>query len=319
MRPPEVITMGRIGVDLYPEQVGVPLAEVRSFSKSLGGSAANVAVAAARLGTAAAIVTKVGQDPFGEYLRAALREFGVDAGFVGTEPGLRTPLAFCEIRPPDRFPILFYREPTAPDMMLRPGELPLDAIRGARLFWTTGTGLSAEPSRSATLSALESREGEGAGALTVHDLDYRPSLWHSEEEARRLARRALGAASVVVGNLEEARMAVGEADPAAAAEALLGLGPNVAIVKRGAEGALARSASGELVEAPGVAVEVVNELGAGDAFGGALCHALVGGWELERALRFANAAGAIVASRRLCADDMPTLAEVEALLAGSVR
>ncbi len=319
MRPPEVITMGRIGVDLYPEQVGVPLAEVRSFSKSLGGSAANVAVAAARLGTAAAIVTKVGQDPFGEYLRAALREFGVDAGFVGTEPGLRTPLAFCETRPPDRFPILFYREPTAPDMMLRPGELPLDAIRGARLFWTTGTGLSAEPSRSATLSALESREGEGAGALTVHDLDDRPSLWHSEEEARRLARRALGAASVVVGNLEEARMAVGEADPAAAAEALLGLGPNVAIVKRGAEGALARSASGELVEAPGVAVEVVNELGAGDAFGGALCHALVGGWELERALRFANAAGAIVASRRLCADDMPTLAEVEALLAGSVR
>src|ERR671926_924005 len=155
----EIITMGRVSVDLYPEQIGVPLAEVRTFAKSLGGSPTNVAVAAARLGLRAAVVTKVGDDPFGPYVRAALRRFGVDDRWVGTHPTLRTPVVFCEIFPPDDFPLLFYREPTAPDMTLTPQELDLEAIRAARVFWTTGTGLAAEPSRSATLTALAARDG----------------------------------------------------------------------------------------------------------------------------------------------------------------
>ena len=147
----DLITMGRVGVDLYPEQIGVTLAEVKTFAKSLGGSATNVAVAAARLGRRAAVITKVGDDAFGPYVRGALREFGVDDRFVGTHPTLRTPVVFCEIHPPDDFPILFYREPQAPDITLAEDELDLDAIRAARVFWTTGTGLSAEPSRAATL------------------------------------------------------------------------------------------------------------------------------------------------------------------------
>src|SRR5919204_1794186 len=159
----EVLTMGRVGVDLYPEQIGVRLAEVRTFAKSLGGSATNVAVAAARLGNRAAVITKVGDDPFGPYVRDALRGFGVDDRWVGTHPTLRTPVVFCEIHPPDDFPLLFYREPQAPDMTIEAGELDLDAIRAARVFWTTGTGLSAEPSRSATLAALESRSSRAAG------------------------------------------------------------------------------------------------------------------------------------------------------------
>ena len=155
--PLDLLTMGRVGVDLYPEQVGVGLADVRTFAKSLGGSATNVAVAAARLGNRAAVITKVGDDPFGTYVRRALREFGVDDGFVGTHPTLRTPLVFCELHPPDDFPLLFYREPRAPDITLSADELDLDAIRAARVFWTTGTGLSAEPSRTATLAALRAR------------------------------------------------------------------------------------------------------------------------------------------------------------------
>src|SRR5713101_7760879 len=139
----EVLTIGRVSVDLYPEQLGVPLAKVRTFAKSLGGSATNVSVAAARLGRRAAVITKVGTDGFGDYVREALRGFGVDAAFVGDHPTLRTPLVFCEIYPPDRFPLLFYREPTAPDMTLTADDLPRDAIRDAALFWTTGTGLSA--------------------------------------------------------------------------------------------------------------------------------------------------------------------------------
>ena len=167
--PFDLITMGRVGVDLYPEQIGVGLADVQTFAKSLGGSATNVAVAAARLGARAAVITKVGDDPFGPYVRRALRGFGVDDRFVGTHPTLRTPIVFCEIHPPDDFPLLFYREPAAPDMTLTAGELDMDAIRAARVFWTTGTGLSAEPSRSATLAALAARDGAPEDWLTEAD------------------------------------------------------------------------------------------------------------------------------------------------------
>ncbi len=153
----DLLTMGRVGVDLYPEQIGVRLPDVRSFAKSLGGTATNVAVAAARLGASAAVVTKVGDDPFGAYVRQALEGFGVDTRYVSTHATLRTPVVFCEIFPPDDFPLLFYRAPKAPDMELDRDDLDLDAIRAARIFWVTGTGLSDEPSRSATLAALEAR------------------------------------------------------------------------------------------------------------------------------------------------------------------
>ena len=313
--PPEVVTLGRIGVDLYPEQHGVGLAEVRTFAKALGGSPTNVAVAAARLGRRAAVVTKVGDDPFGGFARDALAGFGVDPRWVGTEPGLRTPLAFCEVRPPDDFPLLFYREPTAPDLWLRPSELDLPALAAAGLLWTTGTGLSAQPSRDATLAALDVRP---AGALTVHDLDDRPMLWGDPREHRRWAREAIARATVVVGNRDEAAVAVGlqAAGAEAQARALLALGPRLAVVKQGPKGALAATAD-EVVAVPATPVDVVCGLGAGDAFGGALCHGLLAGWELERALRFASAAGALVAGRLLCADAMPTAPEVEALLAAT--
>ena len=302
--------MGRVGVDLYPEQVGVPLEEVQTFRKMLGGSPTNVAVAAARLGRRAGVITSVGDDPFGRYVRRALEGFGVEARRVTTHPTLRTPLAFCELFPPDDFPILFYREPKAPDMELRPEALDLDEIASVPLFWTTGTGLSDEPSRTATLAALR---GRGRRAITVHDLDHRARLWRSERDARRYALEALACATVAVGNRSEAAVAVGERSPGDAARALLDLGVDVAVVKLGPEGVLVATRDEELRVAP-VEVDVVNGLGAGDAFGGALCHGLLAGWELERTLRFANAAGALVASRLGCADDMPTAAEVEELL-----
>jgi 5-dehydro-2-deoxygluconokinase len=302
----DLITMGRVGVDLYPEQIGVPLAEVKTFAKSLGGSSTNVAVAAARLGLRAATITKVGDDPFGPYVRSALRGFGVDDAFVGTHPSLRTPVVFCEVHPPDDFPLLFYREPTAPDMTLTAGELDFDAIRAARVFWTTGTGLSAEPSREATLAALAAREG----GITIHDLDHRPMFWSDESEAGHWARAALRHATVAVGNRDEVAVAVRTRDPYAASAALLELGVELAVVKRGPEGVLARTRD-ELVELAPVPVEVVNGLGAGDAFGGALVYGLINGWQLERTIRLANAAGAYVAGQLACADAMPSLADIE--------
>ncbi|MGH2555187.1 MAG: 5-dehydro-2-deoxygluconokinase [Actinomycetota bacterium] len=309
--PYDVLTLGRVGVDLYPLQSGVRLAEVRTFAKSLGGSATNVAVGAARYGRRTAVITKVGDDPFGVYIREALRGFGVDDNFVGTDPLLRTPVVFTELFPPDSFPILFYREPKAPDMTLTLEELDLSAIRSARIFWTTGTGLSDEPSRSATLGALEAR---GRSGITVHDLDYREMFWASPGEAGTLQRKALAQATVAVGNREEASVAVGEDEPEGLAKRLLDLGLELAVIKLGLEGVLVASGDG-MERVPPVAVEVVNGLGAGDAFGAALCHGILQGWEVGRTIRFANAAGAFVASHLACADAMPTEEQVEELLA----
>lgn len=305
----DLLTMGRISVDLYPQQSGVGLEDVTSFAKSLGGSPTNVAVAAARLGNRSAVLTKVGDDAFGRYARRALEGFGVDARFVGTDPALRTPLAFCEIHPPDHFPLLFYREPSAPDLQLDEGELPLEAIRGARILWTTGTGLSAEPSRAATLAALRARRAADPEALIVHDLDHRPMFWADPREAGEQAREALSYASVAVGNREEVEVAVGTSDPDAAATALLDLGVRIAVVKRGPAGVLVATRDGRW-DIPPVPVEVVNGLGAGDAFGGALCHGLLAGWPPERCVALANAAGSFVAGRLACADAMPTLADL---------
>lgn len=308
--PFELITMGRTCVDLYPQQSGVPLAEVRSFSKFLGGSPTNVAVAAARYGRRTAVVTKVGDDGFGPYIRSALRTFGVDDRFVGTDPRLRTPIVFCELFPPDRFPLLFYREPTAPDINIRLEELDLDAVRNAEIVWTTGTGLSAEPSRTATLGALAAR---GRRAITIHDLDYRPMLWPSPEEATHYQQLALEHATVAIGNLEEVAVAVGDGKPETLARRLLGLGLELAVVKLGGEGVVVASAEG-IERVPAVPVEVVNGLGAGDAFGGAICHGLLAGWDPVQAVRFAAAAGAYVAAQLACADAMPTEREVRALM-----
>jgi len=313
--PFDVLTMGRIGVDIYPLQVGVSLRAVETFGKYLGGSATNVAVAAARYGRRSAVITRTGQDPFGEYLHDALRKFGVDDRYVTAVPGLPTPVTFCEIFPPDHFPIYFYRYPKAPDLEIAAGELDLDAIRAARVFWVTVTGLSQEPSRGATLGALEARARSG---ITVLDLDYRPTFWPSREEARTWVQRALPHVTVAVGNLDECDTAVGEREPRAAAQALRDRGVDVVVVKQGPKGVLARDDHGE-VEVPPVPVEVVNGLGAGDAFGGALCHGLLAGWDLERVMRFGNAAGAIVASRLACADAMPDAAEVQAVLEEAVN
>ncbi|MFG3366519.1 5-dehydro-2-deoxygluconokinase [Streptomyces sp. NPDC090032] len=320
--PYDVITMGRIGVDLYPLQAGVPLADVDTFGKFLGGSSSNVAVAAARLGRRTATVTRTGADPFGEYLHRQLREFGVDDRWVTPVPGLPTPVTFCEVFPPDDFPIYFYRLPKAPDLEIRTAELDLDAIRAARVFWMTGTGLSQEPSRSATLAALAHRAKAG---ITVFDLDWRPVLWGEEAladpgAARPFYAEALRHATVAVGNVDEVEIATGEREPSAAARALLDAGVRLAVVKQGPKGVLAMSEDGSYAEVPPLPVDVLNGLGAGDAFGGALCHGLLAGWELEKIMRYANAAGAIVASRLECSSAMPTRDEVEsALTAGEVR
>lgn len=306
---PEVLTIGRIGVDVYPQQVGVGLEDVESFGKYLGGSAANVAVAAARHGRRAALVSGVGEDPFGRFLRRALAGFGVSDDFVRTVPGGRTPVTFCEMFPPDDFPLYFYRD-DAPDLQLEPAPDLIAAVRTADLAWATVTALSQEPSRATTLQALAARDRR---EHTVLDLDWRPMFWASADEAYPWIRAAIARSTVAIGNIDECEVATGERDPRHAAEELREAGVRIAVVKMGPAGVLGLDDDG-FVEVPPYRVDVVNGLGAGDAFGGAFCHGLLAGWPLERILRFANVAGALVAAQVACSDAMPTTAEVEANL-----
>ena len=305
----DVLAIGRSGVDIYPLQTGVGLELVESFGKFLGGSAANVAVAAARLGCTSALISGVGDDPFGRYVSGELVRLGVDNRFIVVDETYATPVTFCEIFPPDDFPLYFYRKPSAPDLQVRPENIDSAAVRSARLYWSTVTGLSEEPSRSAHFTAWEARE---RAPLTVLDLDYRPMFWHSPAAATEQVQRALRHVTVAVGNREECEIAVGETDPHAAADALLDLGVELAIVKMGPKGVMGKTRS-ETVTVPPNFVDVVNGLGAGDSFGGSLCHGLLAGWPLEKILRYGNAAGAIVASLLECSTAMPTASEVAAL------
>ena len=306
----DLVSMGRTGVDIYPLEHGIGLEDVQTFQKFLGGSATNVAVAAARYGRRSALVTRTGKDPFGRYVRLEAERLGVDPTFITAGEGPPTPVTFCEVFPPDDFPLYFYRYPTAPDLMIEPDSLPVEAIRHAGVYWSTVTGLSQEPSRAAHFRAWEAR---GRRPHTVLDLDYRPMFWADAADASEQVGRALDHVTVAVGNREECEVAVGETEPQRAADALLERGVELAVVKQGPKGVLAATRD-ERVEVPPFTVDVVNGLGAGDAFGGALCHGLLEGWELRRILEFATVAGASVASKLECSTAMPTSAEVEARL-----
>jgi 5-dehydro-2-deoxygluconokinase len=316
METHEVLTIGRISVDIYPNDIGVDLEDVTSFGKYLGGSPSNVAVAAAKHGRSAAVITRTGKDPFGNYLHQQLQRFGVDDRYVTPVQALPTPVTFCAIKPPNDFPLYFYRTPTAPDLQIEAAEVPLDAVRNAQVYWSTVTGLSQEPSRGAHLAAFEARPVDQLrdGQHTILDLDYRPMFWASEEEAREQVQRVLRHVSIAIGNDQECSVAVGAGTPDEQADRLLAAGVRIAVVKLGPDGVMAKTATERVVSAP-VPVETLNGLGAGDSFGGAFCHGMLAGWPLQQVLDFANAAGAIVASRLSCADAMPTPAEVFALLA----
>ena len=308
----EVMTFGRAGVDIYPLQIGVGLEDVESFGKYLGGTTANVAVAAARLGRRAAIITGVGNDPFGRYVRKALLDLSVDDRYVVTNFEYATPVTFCEIFPPDNFPLWFYRKPTAPDMQVKPSDIDFDAVRSTKLMWLSVSGLSEEPSRESHHAVLEARARK---QFTVLDLDYRPMFWAGPEAATEQVQKVLPHVTVAVGNREECEVAVGESEPERAADALLDAGVELAVVKQGPKGVLAKTRT-ERVESPPIPIKPLNGLGAGDSFGGSLCHGLLAGWPLAKVLQYANAAGAIVASRLECSTAMPTQAEIETLIAG---
>ena len=289
--------MGRVGIDLYPNELETPLRAVRTFTRFVGGFAGNVATGLARLGVRTAIVSRVGDDGHGEFVRDFLSAEGVDTRFLAVDPYWRTPPTFCEVWPPDRFPILFYRRPTAPDWQLAAGDFDAGEVAAAPLLYATATGLAQSPSRETTIGALRGHRG-----TAIFDLDWRPDLWDEPREFPPLAAEAVAAADVVVGNEEEL----------AAAE--LAERPPRLVLKRGERGATVYE-DGRETDVPGFPVEVVNGLGAGDAFAAALGHALLRGLSLTDGVRRATVAGGLVAAQLACSEAMPHLDELEAALA----
>jgi len=305
MSNPEVVVMGRLSADIYPAQIRTPLREQRNYVRYVGGFAGNVSTGLARLQVRTAIVSKVGHDGHGEFIRDFLTSEGVDAGWLGIDHTLNTPVVFCEIWPPDRFPLLFYRTPTCPDWELTTDDFDLEAVAEAPILLASGTGLARDKSRGAHMAALESHRHR-----TIFDLDYRPSFWSGPGAYKTAVQAALPRADIVVGNEDEVRAATGVEDPRQGIISLRALGPRVLILKRGGEGA-ALFEDDRVVEVPPVRMEVVNGLGAGDAFLASVTHGLLRGIDLETAVRRANWSGAYVASQVPCSEAMPYLKDVD--------
>ena len=309
----QLLTVGRVSVDLYAEQRNQSMTDVTSFKKSIGGTSTNVAVAASRLGVRSATFTKVGDDEFGRYVKHALEHtFGVDTSYVGTDPHLKTPLAFAELNPPEDPTIIFYREPRAPDLNLRPDEVDHDVVRDVPIFWIPASRFADEQAAETIDTLLDVRARK---SNTVLDLDWRPMFWDSPADAAEAIRPMLSKVSIAIGNRAECEIAVGTGDPNEAADRLLEAGLDMAVMKLGADGVMIATADGTRVSVPPYMVDVVCGLGSGDAFGGAFCHGLMSGFDAETMIKWGNAAGAIVAGRLMCADDMPTVADIENLLA----
>ena len=302
----EAVVMGRLSADIYPNEINTPLRAQRTFTRYVGGFAGNVSTGLARLEVKTAIVSKVGRDGHGEFIRDFLEREGVDVRWLGTDASLHTPVVFCEIFPPDRFPLLFYRTPTCPDWEMTEADFDLESVATAPVLWATGTGLAREKSRRAHMAALQRHRGRA-----IFDLDYRPDFWRDVDEYRGHVRAALRQADIVVGNEEEVVAASGKKEPAAGVDDLRRLGPRIAVLKRGGKGCVLFD-GGRVVEVAAVRMQVVNGLGAGDAFAAAFTHGLLRGLDLETAVRRANRAGAIVASQIPCSEAMPRSAELEA-------
>src|SRR5437660_7716248 len=330
----DVITMRRSSIDLYSNDIGAPFVEITSFAAYVGGCPTNISVGTRRLGLRSALLTAVGDDQVGNFILHFLQREDVETQFIPRKPGRRSSAVVLGIEPPDRFPLTYYRENCA-DIQLNIDNVLATPIARSHVLLITGTGLSKEPSRSATLFATEA--ARQAGTTVMLDIDFRPDQWHDARAFGVVLRSALRLVDIVVGTDDEINATmltdtsqislthsqVSDArvsgDINAAIQALLGLGPRVLAHKRGAAGSTVHLASnGNLpkrIEVPGFPVEVSNILGAGDAFASGFLYGFVSGWDCYKTTRLANACGAIVVTKHGCANFMPTHDEVMAFIA----
>ncbi len=321
--------MGRSCMDLYSNDVGADFVQIKSFAAYVGGSPANMSVGCRRLGLTSGLLTAFGEDPVGDFVVHFLSEEGVDIRYSPRKPGRRTSVVILGIEPPDRFPIVFYRENCA-DIALEIDDVLSTPIRDSLVFQFAGTNLSKEPSRSATLFAADI--AKKAGTSIVLDLDFRPDQWQDPRAYGVAVRSVLHCVDIILGTEDEinaamltdphavrlthsqmtdARIA---GDTAEHACALMECGPRVVMEKRGKLGCRIHQLGSEPEDVPGFPVTVQNILGAGDAFGAGFLYGYVKGWSFRKAARMGNACGAIVVSRHGCSISMPFLDEVTAFI-----
>ncbi len=316
----DILCMGRSSIDLYAHEIGVPLTGVKSFDAYVCGCPTNVSVGTRRLGLRSALLTAVGDDEVADFVLQFLREEGVETTFIPRKPGRRTSAVVMSIQPPDRFPLTFYRDNCA-DIALSIDDVLQAPVAASRLLFVTGTGLSAEPSRGATFFAAET--AQAAGRTVVVDIDYRAIAWHEQRAFGPTIRALLRGADIAIGTEEEVLAAGAEHEGTNIEQAirtLLATGIEALILKRGARGATIyrRTGDGGITgsDVPPYPVEILNVLGAGDAFASGFLYGFLQGWSYEQAARLGNATGAIVVTRHGCANFMPTMAEVDAFVAG---
>ena len=303
----DVLAMGRSCIDLYAHQIGVPITEVTSFDAYVGGCPTNVSVGTRRLGLTSVLLTAVGDDQVGEFVTAFLDRERVDTRFIPRKPGRRTSAVILTIQPPDKFPLTFYRDNCA-DRALTVDDVARAPVSDSRVVFLTGTGLSHEPSRAATFAAAAA--ARAAGVAVVVDIDYRADQWDSASAFANQMRLLLRSAALAVGTEEELAAASGSTDVAAGAATVLSSGIEALILKRGAKGSTVFRPNAAPADVAPFPIEVLNVLGAGDAFASGFLYGYLQGWPLERAARMGNATGAIVVTRHGCANFMPTLDEV---------
>ncbi|HEY3063364.1 MAG TPA: 5-dehydro-2-deoxygluconokinase [Chloroflexota bacterium] len=323
----DLLSMGRSCVDLYSNDVGAPFVEVTSFGAYVGGCPTNISVGVRRLGLNTTLLTAVGADLTGDFVLHFLDKEGVDTRYVPRKTGRRTSVVLLSMEPPDKFPLIFYRDNCA-DIVLNIDDVDASPVRECRALLISGTGLSAEPSRTATIYAAE--QAHAAGATVFLDFDFRPTVWHDPRELAVIVSRLAGLVDVALGTEDEVKAAAGfakytishsqathaevEGDLDEAIARLRGSVVPVLVVKHGPKGATVHHADGTS-QVPGFPVEVLNLLGAGDAFGSGLIYGRLMGWDWYRSARMGNAVGAIVVTRPACANSMPTLTEVDEFVA----
>jgi 5-dehydro-2-deoxygluconokinase len=324
----DVITLGRASVDLYGQQIGGRLEDMASFAKSVGGSPANIAIGAARLGLRSGLVTRVGREPFGSFVLEQLAREGVETRGVVVDPERLTALAILGVQSDSDFPLLFYRDNCA-DMALCAADIDEGYVALAAALQISGTHLTRDGVRAATRKAMAA--AKAAGRRVVFDIDYRPNLWglgghdsgaeryRESREVTAVLQSVLGDCDLIVGTEEEIHIAGGSRDTAAALRGLRARSPAVLVLKRGPMGCLVFD--GEIpddleqgIQGPGFPVEVYNVLGAGDAFMAGFLRGWLKDEPLETCCTWANACGAFAVSRLLCSPESPTWTELQHFL-----
>ncbi|HLU12084.1 MAG TPA: 5-dehydro-2-deoxygluconokinase [Oceanobacillus sp.] len=307
----DVLCMGRSSIDLYSNDIGAPFEEITSFAALVGGCPTNISVGTRRLGLKSALLTAVGDDLVGKFLLHFLEREGVELRYTPTKPGHVTSAVLLGIQPPDRFPLIYYRDNCA-DIELTIDDVQNAPIPDSRLLLISGTGLSKEPSRSATQRAAE--WASEVGTEVVLDLDYRPTQWHDARAFGVTTRVTLPLTDIAIGTEDEVKAATGAKTGEEGVARLLEGVRKAVVYKRGGDGATVYTKDGNVYDAPPFQIEVLNTLGAGDAFASGFIYGYLNDWGWYKAARMGNATGAIVVTRQGCANDMPTLEEALALV-----